>query len=110
MLRLNAMLLLLLFEASAFAQRATQSDIYGDGVAPGVGGLSTIVLVLVGLALFLGIVVSQEIRGLVFGYLGMLVGTAAAGAILVEVFGKQTGITIFVVIAVLIFWLWERKK
>jgi hypothetical protein len=110
MLRLNALLLLLLFEASAFAQRATQSDIYGDGVAPGVDGLSAIVLVLVGLALVWGIAVSKEIRGLVFGYLGMIVGTVAAGALLVEVFGKQTGITIFVVVAVVIFWLWERKK
>jgi hypothetical protein len=110
MLRLNAMLLLLLFEASAFAQRATPSDIYGDGVAPGVDGLSTIVLVLVGLALVWGVAVSKEIRGLVFGYLGMIVGTVGAGAILVEVFGKQTGLTIFVAIAVLTFWIWERKK
>ena len=104
------MLLLLLFEASAFAQRATPSDIYGDGVAPGVGGLSTIVLVLVGLALVWGIAVSKEIRGLVFGYVALLIAGAAAAVTLVEVFGKQTGIIIFLAIAVLIFWIWERKK
>ena len=69
-------------------------------------------LVLIPLAVIfvLWLFFSAEARRMVFGYLGMIVGTVGAGAILVEVFGKQTGLTIFVAIAVLTFWIWERKK
>jgi Ca2+/Na+ antiporter len=86
-----------------FGQRATPYDIYGDGIAPGIGGLQIIVGLAFLIGLFFLMIADRDFRNMVFGYIVMLFIGISVAFVLFDILGKKNGIIVISIVAVFIY-------
>ena len=89
----------------SFAQRATGSDIYGEGSGGGGGIFGNILLIIVGGLIVWGVIANKGFRFGVLAYAGFLGGIL----FIFKTFGKDAGIADCVV-AMIVLWLMDPSN
>lgn len=103
--KLISFLFFLVMTANAYAQRATQADIYGDAEGGGGGIGGTIALLFFGALVVWGVISNKGFRLGVLAYVGFIGGIL----LIFREFGKEAGIAACV-IAIIVLLVMDKKS